>query len=190
MDCQPSNDGRGCIGYSDDTASDVNYPNVRYTVPSNFSSFLQTHIDSSVKYFINAIGGGGVGTTHSPWYARDNTGATVSFSKVDLGDDICGDFAPSSYINAPPDNHGCCQQLTLTGGNLRLNTRVSYNASGDNSFNHCDIRWTVNHELGHSLGLGHTKNSSQTMYLHAVQIYSAQTYDKRGVSCIYENQNC
>lgn len=188
VDCQPAKGGPGCIGWADDAANGSSYANVNYTVSAGFSSFFVRNADSSVLNFVNAIGSG-VASNNSPYYARPNTGGTVALAGKSLDRALC---AVTYTFDKPsaPNNHGCCQQRTITGGEIFLNTQRGFRDNGDTSGNVCEIRTVYNHEFGHSLGLGHTTYSNQTMYGSLTAIYTAQSGDKRGVGCVYNNVGC
>lgn len=208
-ECQPSGGGGGCVGYSDDAARGGLYPNVNVVIQVGNgpvlggSTFYQVAQDR-IYNWVNPISAPAIGNTNSPLYRENNTGATVNMAwRANMG--INSGSATWNWSNSPPTNHGCCQQLTLNGGTTHLNGNfptVGYRNDGVvgyiNGTYWYDLRWNYDHELGHTMGMGHTVDPGgvdETMYqLDGTSFYPEIVYagpgDRNGLSCIYQGLNC
>lgn len=130
---------------------------------------------------------------HSPRYEWRVDGA-VRVGFWDLGVNQDGS-RPGAWTevegisNNPPENHGCCQQKTITGARILLNTKAIF-ASWYVPPVQFNIHNLYDHELGHTLGLGHTNYQTQVMYWQASNLIGPRNGDKYGVQCIYDLVNC
>lgn len=196
-ECQPGGGGQGCRAWSDDAAHGLPWPNVNVNITISGpiccgSGTYEGNARYSLNTFVNPTSPPSIGNYNSPLLFEGNYGGSVTVNIRYLGTDICG--RTTSYgVDVPPTNHGCCQQVTMTSAEVSLNTypTVFYRDNGVfNSTNECELRRTYNHEFFHSLGLGHTVNPAQTMYVFRSAVYSAMTGDRNGASCIYQLVNC
>src|SRR5713226_8242972 len=106
------------------------------------------------------------------WPLALHDGGVPDDTEAQVGGGLCS-FTTDYWNNNPPINHGCCQQHTITGASLSLNTypTVFYRDDGIWGGHVCEIRWAYNHEFGHTLGLGHTVDAGQTMHFNEVSVY-------------------
>jgi hypothetical protein len=131
---------------------------------------------------------------------RIATGGTTSLCREGVGTNLIlfnacdGRWAPSS---------GCSGTLALGGlgwtGNSTVIGGVAYlqATAGFISFNpyascwfsdHCNVREITTHELGHAMGLGHSLDSTATMYAYAHfdgRCASVMADDRAGITTIY-----
>jgi hypothetical protein len=195
-ECQPPG-GQGCAAFSDDVGGGFPYPNVNVSIRVGGSvaggrgGTFDGDARNSMYSYIDPIGPGAVGNANSPWLGENNRGATVV---VGLGSDPLGVWGTtiSSSVPGPPHNHGCCQQVNLSGGTIWLNGNMGYRDDGafSKSANVCELRWTYNHEFSHAIGEGHTKFPDETMFPDNVAIFTARTGDIVGIACIYQARMC
>jgi hypothetical protein len=196
-ECQPH-----CVGYNDDATHGVPYANVN--VVNNLGGNIVWPSSSSfnawgwnrVYGWLDPIQSGAIGNLNSPYYAQNNYGATVTLQFANLGNQ--SGYAYWYTINSPPHNHGCCQELTLAGGYVDLNSNyptIAYTSGGTplgwwNGHYWVDVRFALDHELGHTIGLGHTTGGNETMHQLPNQFVGAGVGDFNGTKCIYQLQNC
>lgn len=163
----------------------------RYYRTSVLGTFFQPQLDTAAARW-NAV----PSATWAPEFARSSTltssAGGVWVTSAALASTRCGQFNYNvSEYTYPVTPHGNPNNTSrINGGDLLVSTNKSYNASGTFTASNCEIRNVWLHELGHSLGLGHTKNNTQTMRVNNGPQYSPLSGDSHGVQCIYNRINC
>jgi len=110
------------------------------------------------------------------FYASSNTNSNVVISWATLNGGCAVTNTVANYV--PPDSRN---QRTIVSATIQVVSRnpCGYNNVGD-----------ITHELGHSIGLGHTAYTSQIMYPSIQGISAPQARDICGFNRIYTQYSC
>jgi Matrixin/Putative Ig domain len=175
--------------------ADSNQPIVFYVNPAGAPSFLQLQADMQAAMDAWSTAGGSLrvtygGTTGGCGVQQADGVNTISFNNCDscfaASEGCSGLLAVSGIVRYFPN------QTKNIGGTLygkAVEANMSFNPYALCNFtNRCQVQEVATHEMGHAIGLGHSSDSSSTMYAYAHfdnRCASLTPDDVQGVTSIY-----